>query len=226
MRFPTLIAWDMRFQARYGFYWLYGILTMLYLLLLSLLPDSWKGMAATICIFSDPAAMGLFFMGAVILLEQSQKVVCAIAISPISSMQYIWSKVISMGIISVLVALVLAITALVSNIHWVLLGTAASSVIFTLAGIIVATNISSLNQYILWTVPVEIIGFVPAVLYQLGIPMEFMQWYPPIACIRLVAGNAPSTWNLLIIIATVILLFFIANRNVVRMFNRLGGARI
>ena len=56
----------MRFLARYGFYFLYGFLTLLYVVLLLSFPQSWKEKIAAILIFSDPAAMGLLFMGAVI----------------------------------------------------------------------------------------------------------------------------------------------------------------
>ena len=62
MRLLRLLAGDIRFQAVYGFWFLYSILTLLYLLLLSVLPGEWREAAAAVLIFSDPAAMGLFFM--------------------------------------------------------------------------------------------------------------------------------------------------------------------
>ena len=62
MRFRQLILWDMRFQARYGFYLLYGFLTVLYVVLLLSLPQAWKENAAAMLIFSDPSAMGLFLL--------------------------------------------------------------------------------------------------------------------------------------------------------------------
>lgn len=80
MRFKNLLLWDMKFQGRYGFYLLYGILTAFYIVLLHSLPQSWKENAAAILIYSDPAAMGLFFMGAIILLEKSQRVTSFFAI--------------------------------------------------------------------------------------------------------------------------------------------------
>lgn len=53
MRFKTLLLWDMKFQARYGFYLLYGFLTVFYIVLLLSLPLSWKENAAAILIYSD-----------------------------------------------------------------------------------------------------------------------------------------------------------------------------
>lgn len=128
-----LILWDIKFQVKYGFYLLYGILTAFYRAVLFAIPKSWRENAAVLLIFSDPAAMGLFFMGAIVLLEKSQGVSCAFAVSPVKAVEYITAKVIS------LCALALAAAAI-------------------LAGIIIATKITSLNQFILWTVPIEIIS--------------------------------------------------------------------
>lgn len=83
MRFMSLLKWDMRFQARYGFYLLYGFLTVLYVVLLVSFPPSWKENVAAVLIFSDPAAMGLFFMGAVVLFEKNQRVTSFFAVSPL-----------------------------------------------------------------------------------------------------------------------------------------------
>ena len=57
MRLKNLVLWDMRLQAKYGFYFLYAVLTALYLIVLLALPPAWREKAAAILIFSDPAAM-------------------------------------------------------------------------------------------------------------------------------------------------------------------------
>ena len=77
MRLKKLFLLDMRFQAKYGFYFLYAVLTVIYIAVLFALLENWKEKAAVILIFSDPASMGLFFMGAIVLLEKSQHTTCA-----------------------------------------------------------------------------------------------------------------------------------------------------
>ena len=74
MRLGRLIRGDIHFQWKYGFYFIYFILTLLYVCAIAALPEHWKKDIAAIMIYSDPAAMGLFFMGAIVLLEKSQKV--------------------------------------------------------------------------------------------------------------------------------------------------------
>lgn len=123
MRLRHLFLWDMKFQARYGFYLLYGFLTVLYAAVLVSLPRSWRENAAALLIFSDPAAMGLFFMGAIILLEKSQRVTAFFAVSPLKALEYVSAKVLSLSTVGLLVAAVLGATARCSRLPMVLLGT-------------------------------------------------------------------------------------------------------
>ena len=92
MRLGRLICGDIHFQWKYGFYFIYFILTVLYVCGIAALPEHWKTDIASIMIYSDPAAMGLFFMGAIVLLEKSQKVLNAMVVSPVKISEYILSK--------------------------------------------------------------------------------------------------------------------------------------
>ena len=237
MRFRNLLGWDLRFQARYGFYLLYGFLTTFYIMVLFALPVSWKEKTAAILIFSDPAAMGLFFMGAIVLLEKSQKVTSYFAITPLKASEYVWSKVLSLSAISLAVATVLAIIAGNRFLLPLLAGTFLASAIFTLCGIIVATKISSLNQFILATVPIEIIGFVPAGLHLFGVGDSFsgagmrvlataFRIYPASVCMDLVMGRMPSAVGLLVTVATIALLAWVAKRSVQKMWQEQGGVKL
>ena len=71
MKLRRLVRGDIHFQWKYGFYFIYFVLTVIYVFGITALPDNWKHNAAAIMIYSDPAAMGLFFMGAIVLLEKS-----------------------------------------------------------------------------------------------------------------------------------------------------------
>ena len=225
MKFGRLLGWDLRFQARYGFYLLYGFLTTFYTIILFALPESWKEKMAAILIFSDPAAMGLFFMGAIILLEKSQKVTSYFAITPLKARNYVWSKVLSLCAISLVVAAVLAIIAGHKHILLLLAGTFLASVIFTLCGIIVATKISSLNQFILFTVPIEIIGFIPAILHLFGVG-SFPKVYPANVCMDLVMGKVPSFLGLTVTVLTIVLLTMGANKSVLKLWQEQGGIKL
>lgn len=53
--------------------------------------------------------MGLFFMGAIVLLEKSQRVNCALAVSPARDCEYMLAKLFSLAVIGLLVGGILAI---------------------------------------------------------------------------------------------------------------------
>ena len=226
MRFRKLLLWDMKFQARYGFYLLYGLLTVFYLMLLFALPLSWKENAAAILIYSDPAAMGLFFMGAIILLEKSQRVTAFFAVSHLKVFEYVCSKVLSLSAIALLVAAVLAVAVKCRFLSSLLLGTFLSSIMFTLLGMIIATKITSLNQFILATVPVEMMVFVPAVLHLFCITPAFMGIYPANVCMDLILGRDFSVVGLALTIGLIVLLFWAACQCVWNMWKNQGGIKL
>ncbi|MDE6673379.1 MAG: ABC transporter permease [Acetatifactor sp.] len=226
MRLRNLFLSDLRFQAKYGFYFLYAALTVIYVVILFALPPNWREKAAVILIFSDPAAMGLFFMGAIVLLEKSQHTPCAFAVSPVRAMEYIIAKVGSLSAISLVVATALALAVSVSNLYIVLLGTVVSSVIFTLFGIIVATKIVSLNQFILWTVPIETVCFVPAILHLFKLTPAWFQYYPVNVCMDMVSGHFPSAIGFFSVIIMMTILLVLARFYVLKMWDSIGGVKL
>lgn len=226
MRLRGLFLWDMHFQAKYGFYFLYAVLTVIYTIAIFAVPESWKEKTAAILIFSDPASMGLFFMGAIVLLEKSQHTPCAFAVSPVRPMEYIIAKVSSLSAISFVVAAILALAASVNNLHIVLFGTVISSAIFTLLAIIIATKIISLNQFILWTIPIEIACFVPAILHLFRITPAWLRYYPINVCMEMVSGHAPSIIGIFIAIALMAILFVLSKHCVLKMWSSTGGVKI
>jgi fluoroquinolone transport system permease protein len=227
MRMKNLFVGDVRFQFKYGFYFVYTIFTFIYASLIYVFPHSWKVKAATIMIFSDPAAMGLFFMGAIVLLEKSERVLNSIAVSPVGADEYILSKVISIGFISTVVGLMIAFVADIRNIPMVAFGIFMGSAFFTLVGLIIASNIKSLNQFIVSTVPIEIICFLPPIFYLFGYEKTFMLIHPGCILVRFISGNSDYllmlTFILLIWIAAA---YLIAYKNIKRMLQQTGGAKL
>lgn len=225
MRLRNLFLQDMRFQARYGFYFLYAVLTVIYVIILFAVPESWREKTAAILIFSDPASMGLFFMGAIVLLEKSQHTPWAFAVSPVRPMEYVLGKMCSLMAVSLAVAAVLALAAGVEHLPMALIGTAMASAMFTLSGIVVASKISSLNQFILWTVPVEVVGFVPAVLHLFKITPAWLRHYPVNVCMEMVSGTVPSPVGILTATAWTAVLLRLSRDCVPGMWSNRGGGK-
>lgn len=190
MKFKSLILGDIRQQYKYGFYALYTLFTLVYITVLRILPMPWKELCTTTLIFSDPVLIGLMFMGAIILFEKSEKVMQALAVSPISIHAYILSKVISIGLISLLSGVLIALFSGMehSYIH-LAVGIMLGSALFTLVGISLSAFISTMNNFMLIMVPTLIISVAPISVYTMGYKSGVMLLHPSISLIELMSGN-------------------------------------
>lgn len=229
MRKINVIRGDMLFQWKYGFYALYCLMIVIYSVLFSFFDGKVKHTIVAICVYSDPAAMGMFFMGALLLLEKSQKITDSIAISPVSSGEYILGKVVSIGLISEVVGVVLILQGKSNHLMLSMLGIFLGSVLFSLCGVIVGAKIESLNAYIVGTIPFEIVGFVPVILYRIGFLWEskWMLLHPGCGVMQLIEGNADkAVLSMLSIISWCALLFLIADTSVKKMFRKGSMAKL
>ncbi|AEE17236.1 hypothetical protein [Treponema brennaborense] len=234
--FRTLFIGDVRFQIRYGFYVLYAFFTLLYTAIVAALPESWRYEAAVVCIFSDPATLGLFFMGAVILFEKSQRVLDSINVAPVSKTAYVAAKVCSFAVVSLAVGFAIGLASgAVRNAVTFAAGLLLSSSLFTFAALCVASRCGSLNAFVLGTVPVEIAGTVPGILYQFGIAVQVLQYHPSAAVIDLLRncnaygetlGIGGVGLRVAVLLVWNVLSFFAARHFVRRMFSELGGVRL
>lgn len=229
MRKVNVIKGDMFFQWKYGFYMLYFLMIIIYYVIFSFLTGNVKDTIVSICVYSDPAAMGMFFMGALILLEKSQRITNSIAISPVTVEEYILGKIVSVGIISEIVGVILMLQGHTENYFFCAIGIFAGSVIFSLCGIIVGAKIESLNQYIIGTLPFEIIGFVPVILYRIGFMWDnkLMIIHPGCSVMRLIEGDTEMAVGAVAsIVIWIILLFWRADISVRKMFRKSGGVKL
>ena len=229
MRKVNVIKGDMFFQWKYGFYMLYLLMIIIYYVIFSFLTGNVKDTIVSICVYSDPAAMGMFFMGALILLEKSQRITNSIAISPVTVEEYILGKIVSVGIISEIVGVILMLQGHTENYFWCAIGIFAGSVIFSLCGIIVGAKIESLNQYIIGTLPFEIMGFVPVILYRIGFMWnnKLMIIHPGCSVMRLIEGDTEMAVGAVAsIVIWTILLFWRADISVRKIFKKSGGVKL
>lgn len=225
MRLWRLTAGDIRFQWKYGFYLLYAIFTAVYLLTLSAVPESARRTAATVMIYTDPAAMGLFFMGAIILLEKSQRVNGALAVSPARDWEYMLAKLLSLAWIGLLVGGILAVAGGIKRLPLCLAAIVLSSFLCSACGLIAAERSRSLNRFVLLAVPFELALCLPPVLLLFGYDSPLWMLHPGMAAVWLIYGDAPSAFLcLLSLILWCIPALLFCRKSVGRYFSQAGGA--
>ncbi|WP_078553882.1 ABC transporter permease [Bacillus alkalicellulosilyticus] len=161
----VMLRQDVKFQIRHGFYLVYAVITLMYIALLSFIPEKAKPMTTVIIVFSDPSALGYFFIGGIILLEKGQNIYDNLFVTPLQIRDYLLSKVVSLGLLSVLTASVIhiAIFGLYHITFLFILGVFLTSVFFTLIGIGVAVRCKSLNGFFLMSPFYALIFCVPIV---------------------------------------------------------------
>ena len=72
MSAPRLVAMEIRLQWRQGFHGVYLVMTGVFLLVLAALPPELRAGGFLLVVLLDPALMGFFFAGALVLLERDQ----------------------------------------------------------------------------------------------------------------------------------------------------------
>ena len=223
MRLAALTAGDVRFQWKYGFYGVYAIFTAVYVLALSVVPESARSTVAAVMIFTDPAAMGLFFMGAILLLEKGQGINFALSVSPVRVWEYCAAKLLSLSFIGILVALILALAGGIPTLC--LVGVLLSSILCSACGLIAAEKSKTLNRFVLLSVPFEMLICLPPALLLFGLDHPVLTLHPGVAAVRLICGEAdhPVLCVLCLVLWCVPSVLLCA-RSVKRRFWGMGGA--
>ena len=78
-----LLRHDARLQWRYGIYAAYGVVLAFYVALLVSGRQRLPAWVPGVIIFTDPAALGFYFLGALMMLERAEGVRTALAVSPL-----------------------------------------------------------------------------------------------------------------------------------------------
>ena len=170
---------DFTIQVRYHLVTVSLLVTGTYCGLLYLINQEYLDMALIYVLFSDPVVIGIIFIGALVLFEKDQLTLDSLMVTPLSSRSYLWSKAISLTLLSLLCCYILAFVAKgsVANHFYFATGVILTSVMFVFMGFLLVADARSLNQYIL-RVPVVMVPLALPLLNFLGITDTF--WFYPI----------------------------------------------
>lgn len=227
MRERAMLLGDIRFQFKYGFYFIYLVFTVIYIGILFALPDAWRKTAGILMIFTDPAAMGLYFMGSIVLFEKSERVLDSVAVSPVRPLEYVLSKLLSIALISTAIAAVIgACGGFVSDYAGFLLSVFFCSCLFSAVGLIFAASAESLNEFIIITIPAELLINIPAIAYIFGYKRDWLLFHPGVCMIELCSNGQNKLISAVVIIIWTVLFTVMANRAVEKMLKSVGGVKL
>ena len=159
-RFRTAVLLDLRLQWRYGFYYAGAFVTVVWIVLLRLLPPWTLVTAAPFVIFSDLAVVGYYFIAALALYEKGEATLFALVVTPLRFWEYLAARVTALTLLSLAMVAALAAAAGAGfNPLLLLLSAALTAVIAALAGFIAVAPFTSISSYLLPSgLPLVILG--------------------------------------------------------------------
>ncbi len=203
MRLLNALKTDIIFQYRQGFYWIYLLITLVYMTIMSKLPEgNIKAVGVMLAVFSDPSMLGFFFIGGIVMLEKVQGVIKYLGVTPVYSWEYLLAKALSLSLVSLAAGSLITKVTYKGEVRFglLLLGILLSSVFFTLYGFLIAAWARTINQYFIKMVPFMVLIALPCFSFLLKEQSVLFDLFPSVAGLRLIQGaffGIPSSRALL-----------------------------
>ncbi|MFC2080601.1 hypothetical protein ACFLR8_00140 [Bacteroidota bacterium] len=159
-----MVLWDLLLQVKYQILTVAIVVTALYTVIFKLLVREEFDEILVLLIFTDPAMLGFIFIGALVLFEKGSHTLDALVVTPLRIPEYLFSKVISLGLTATVCALIMVIAGSGFRFNYLLFiyGVFMTSAIVTLLGFAGASRIRSFNQYFI---------IIPQFLAPLALPL-------------------------------------------------------
>ncbi len=157
---------DFTLQWRYRIIAAYAVVIAIYFVLIRLWAAQLPDWVVPALIYSDPAVLGFFFLGGLMMLERGENVRAALASSPMSAGQYLFAKSISLTAIALGAVLVLSLAAGRSfeALGLILFATTCASIFFIALGAVLAIRFKTVNAYLIGSVPILLPVLAPSLL--------------------------------------------------------------
>lgn len=190
MRLVNMILQDMKFQYRQGFYPVYFLVAIVYTVILRNMPMEYRSIFTAFVILTDTSMLGMFFVGAVLLMEREQGLMEGLFASPLKTGEYLSAKVISFSLLAVGVTYGIIFAGGVEIRSYLLLtGMILLNVFFfTLLGMGAGAKVKSVNGYMMTVSFYSMIFVVPFLKYIYDFDSIFMYLFPTKGMLLLMEG--------------------------------------
>lgn len=192
---------DLHLQIRNGFY--YAVVFVAVVLVVALtrlsIPDYrhvWP-----ILIIGNLLITTFYFMAGLVLLEKAEGTMEAQIITPLRPAEYLISKVLTLGLLSLLETAIIVVLLSGLAFNWLLfvLGVLITAAIYSLSGFIAVAAYDSLNEFIFPSV-LWVLASLPPILYAAGVSDHWLFWLHPLQAPLIVLRGAFSeipAWQLI-----------------------------
>ena len=162
-RFLAVVKNDAKLMFRYGILAAYSVVVIFYVAILIYIGKMMPVWMIGMIIIMEPSVVGFFFLGGMMQLEKSEDVRNALGVTPVSAMDYFWSKAISLTLLA-LVAVSVLVSFTHNDINWPMLFFVVflTSVQFLAIGVPAALYFKTLSGYLMgsiaYVMPILLLG--------------------------------------------------------------------
>ncbi|MCL5998697.1 MAG: ABC transporter permease [Chloroflexi bacterium] len=169
-RLLSTLWWDVRLQFRNGFYYAVAFVLVFWVVLVSQLRMLDWALLLPLLMLGNLIISTFYFIGGLVLLEKGEGTLEAQIVTPLRTWEYLTSKVISLTLLTLIENLVIALVTYGPGfaVLPLLLGVAAASAFYVLAGFVAVAGYDSINEYLFPSLPYALFFMLPALDY-LGI---------------------------------------------------------
>lgn len=217
-----LLPHDFRMQRSYGIIAAYSFVIFGYAILLLLGRDNIPSWIVAMIVYTDPSVLGFFFLGGLMMLEKSENVRIALAMTPVSSRDYLLSKFFTLTSLALIAVTVLAVLTHASvNIFLLVATVIPTSLFFISLGALIARRAKTVTAYLIGSLPILLPIVLPMFLVLMTpfpiwlnvIPTTAQFWLVLVAMGTISASWIAITATLLWITISAILTFWLATQN-------------
>ncbi len=162
----SLLATELKFQWRHGFIIAAIVITLVWAMFLSFLPQAdrafWFGVVAAL----DVSAIGLLFGFGLGVLDKTQQTITAIRLTPVNSSVLAMARISALTILMTATLMLIALIVLdFSTIPKVIAGVFSMSLFFSAMGVTASRRFGNINQFIIFFAFSSLIWALPILYY-------------------------------------------------------------
>lgn len=161
-RFLSIANWDFRLQFRQGIFYAAIFVTVLWIILLRQLPEAGMRHLLPAAVYIELSVFGFYFMAGILYLEKGDGVLEALVITPLTTGEYLLSKVATLTLVAVVMSVVVLLGVQATGVDWFIyvISVMANSWMLIMIGFIIAARYDAINEFL-----------IPSILFM--IPAQF-----------------------------------------------------
>ncbi|HUX96507.1 MAG TPA: hypothetical protein VMV47_12315 [Bacteroidales bacterium] len=206
-----LVLYDINIQWRSGYWTVYSVIGLLYIIILLNIPLNIRDEVAVGLIYIDTSVLGLTFVGALVLFERQQGVLQSISVTPLRLNIYLLSKVFSLTLLSAVISSLIWVIPLWTLKGYVVIftGVILSSVVFTIFGLGFSAGVGSFNQYLARVFLGSMIFSLPVIPFLFFQEMKWLIIFPTNSALDLFLSISRGYFNIVQVTDILLLILWI-----------------